>query len=60
MSRTLRPWVALALVALIGLIGAGCGANASSESGTTSSSGCASGADTGGDQPGPGAVEIEP
>jgi hypothetical protein len=42
MSTRLRPLVALALVALIGLISAGCGSNAPSESGT------ASGAGTGG------------
>jgi hypothetical protein len=48
MSRKLRPLVALALVALIGLISAGCGSNAPSETGTASSSGSASSADTGG------------
>jgi hypothetical protein len=42
MSRTLRPFAALALVALIGLISAGCGSNAPSETGATSSSGTAS------------------
>ena len=36
MSRTLRPLAALALIALIG---AGCGSNAPSETGTASSSG---------------------
>jgi hypothetical protein len=39
MTRKLRPLVALGLAGLIGLIGAGCGSNASSESGTTSSGG---------------------
>src|SRR3954452_16577259 len=34
MSRTLRPLVASALVALVGLIGAGCGSTAPSETGT--------------------------
>ena len=38
MSRELRPLVALALVALISLISAGCGSNAPSETGTASSS----------------------
>jgi hypothetical protein len=42
MSRTLRPLVALALVALICLISAGCGSSAPSETGTASSSGSAS------------------
>jgi hypothetical protein len=39
MSRTLRPLAALALVALIGLISAGCGSNASSETGSASGAG---------------------
>jgi hypothetical protein len=39
MRRTLRPLAALALVALIGLISAGCGSDASSETGTASASG---------------------
>jgi hypothetical protein len=39
MSRKLRPLVALALVALISLISAGCGSDAPSETGTASSSG---------------------
>jgi hypothetical protein len=39
MSRKLRPFVALALVALIGPISAGCGSNAPSETGTASNSG---------------------
>jgi hypothetical protein len=39
MSRKLRPLVALALVALISLISAGCGSNAPSETGTASSAG---------------------
>jgi hypothetical protein len=34
MSRRLRPFVALALVALVGLIGAGCGSSAPDEAGT--------------------------
>jgi hypothetical protein len=38
MSRTLRPLAAFALVALISVIGAGCGSNAPSETGTASSS----------------------
>jgi hypothetical protein len=41
MSRKLRPLVALALVVLIGLISAGCGSNAPSETGTASSAGSA-------------------
>ena len=46
MRRTLRPLAVLALVALIGLISAGCGSNAPSETGTASSTGTAgSGAD---------------
>src|SRR5436305_9396619 len=36
MSRKLRPLVALGLAALIGLISAGCGSNASSEGRTAS------------------------
>lgn len=48
MSRRLRPLVALALVALIGLISAGCGSSAPSETGTASSTGTASGTGTGG------------
>jgi hypothetical protein len=54
MSRALRPRVALALVALISLISAGCGSNAPSETGTAGSSvtsgstGTAGNADTGG------------
>ena len=44
MSRKLRPLVALAVVALIGLISAGCGSNASSENGTASSTDTASNA----------------
>ena len=48
MSSKPRPLGALALVALIGLISAGCGSNAPSETGTASSSGTASSADTGG------------
>jgi hypothetical protein len=41
MSRKPRPLVALALVALISLISAGCGSNAPAETGTASSSGAA-------------------
>jgi hypothetical protein len=41
MRRTLRPPVALALVGLIGLVSAGCGANASSKTGTARSTGTA-------------------
>jgi hypothetical protein len=37
MTRKLRPFVALALAGLIGLVSAGCGSNASSETGTASS-----------------------
>jgi len=54
MSRKPRPLATLGLVALIGLISAGCGSNAPSETGTASSSGTAnssgtaSSADTGG------------
>jgi hypothetical protein len=48
MTRKPRPLAALALVALIGLISAGCGSNAPSETGTASSAGAASSADTGG------------
>jgi hypothetical protein len=39
MSRKLRPLAALGLVALIGLISAGCGSNASSDTSAASSSG---------------------
>jgi hypothetical protein len=42
MTRKLRPLVALALTGLIGLVSAGCGANASSETGTASSTDTAS------------------
>jgi hypothetical protein len=42
MKRTLWPLAALALVALISLISAGCGSNASSETGTASSAATAS------------------
>jgi hypothetical protein len=44
MTRKLRPLVALALAGLIGLISAGCGSNASSETGTAGSTGTASSA----------------
>jgi hypothetical protein len=50
MSRRLRPLVTLALVALISLIGAGCGSDAPTATGTASSAGStgsASSADTG-------------
>jgi hypothetical protein len=40
--RRLRPLAALAIVALISMISAGCGSNASSEGGTASSTGAAS------------------
>jgi hypothetical protein len=46
MSRKLRPSAALALVALISLISAGCGSNAPSETGTAGSSGTASSSST--------------
>jgi hypothetical protein len=39
MKRTLRPLAALAMVAVISVISAGCGSNASSDTGTASSSG---------------------
>jgi len=39
MSRTLRPLAVLVMVALISVISAGCGSNASSETGTASSTG---------------------
>jgi len=42
MSRRLRPLVALALAGLISAISAGCGSNASSETGTASGSGTTS------------------
>jgi hypothetical protein len=42
MSRTLRPLAAVATVALIGVISAGCGSNAASETGTASSTPTAS------------------
>jgi hypothetical protein len=48
MTRKLRPLVALGLAGLIGLISAGCGSNASSESGTASSTGTASSSGSGG------------
>jgi hypothetical protein len=46
MSRARRPLAALALVALIGLISAGCGSDSSSESGTARSTGTPSSAGT--------------
>jgi hypothetical protein len=45
--RRLRPLAALAIVALISMISAGCGSNASSESGAASSTGSTSTASTG-------------
>jgi hypothetical protein len=48
MSRRLRPLAALGLVALIGLISAGCGSNAPSETGTASSSGSDNGSGSAG------------
>jgi hypothetical protein len=50
MSRRLRPLVMLALVAVISLISAGCGADAPSETGTASRTGSAASADTGGNK----------
>jgi hypothetical protein len=50
MSRKLRPLAALALVAMISLISAGCGSNAPSETGTANSTGTASSAGTGGNK----------
>jgi hypothetical protein len=44
MTRKPRPLVAFALVGLIGLVSAGCGSNASSKTGTASSSGTTSSA----------------
>jgi hypothetical protein len=52
MSRKPRPLAALALVALISLISAGCGSNAPSETGTASSTGPASSTGTGGNKSG--------
>ena len=46
MSRKLRPLAALAMVALIAVISAGCGSNAPTETGTASNSGSASSART--------------
>ena len=46
MKRTLRPLGVLAMIALISVIGAGCGSIASSGTGTASSSGTTSGART--------------
>ena len=48
MSRTLRPLAALALVVLIGLISAGCGSTAPSDTPAASSSGTASNSGSGG------------
>ena len=47
MKRTLRPLAVLAIVAVISVISAGCGSNAPSETGTTSSSGTASSTSSG-------------
>jgi hypothetical protein len=41
MTRKLRPLAALSMVALIGVIGAGCGSNTPSETGAASSTGAA-------------------
>lgn len=49
-TRKLRPPAALSLVALIGVISAGCGSNAPSETGTVGSTGTASSSDTGANQ----------
>ena len=46
MTRRPRPLVALGLAGLIGVIGAGCGSNAPSQSGTTGGSGTTSSAAT--------------
>ena len=48
MSRRLRPLVALGLAGLVGLIGAGCGSNAPSESGTAGGTGTAGSSRTAG------------
>ena len=50
MSRTLRPLAAFVMVPLIGVISAGCGSNAPSETGPASSSGSASNSGTGADK----------
>jgi hypothetical protein len=42
MSRTLRPLAAFAMVALIGVISAGCGSNAASETGAAGNTGTVS------------------
>jgi hypothetical protein len=47
-TRKLRPLVALTLVGLIGLVSAGCGANASSKTGTARSTGTAGSASSAG------------
>ena len=51
MSRTLRPLTAFAMVALISVISAGCGSNASSETGAASSTGAASDTGTASNKP---------
>ena len=48
MTRTVRPLVALALAGLIGLVSAGCGSHASSETGSASSAGTTSSASSSG------------
>ena len=48
MTRKLRPVVALALAGLIGLVSAGCGSNAPSETATATSTGTASSASANG------------
>ena len=48
MSRRLRPLVALGLAGLVGLISAGCGSNAPSESGTAGGTGTAGSSRTAG------------
>ena len=50
MRRTLRPLATFAIVALISVIGAGCGSNAPSDPGTASNSGTASSSGTGGNK----------
>jgi hypothetical protein len=47
LKRNLRPLITLALLALIGLISAGCGSNAPSETGTASGAGATGSADAG-------------
>ncbi len=47
MSRNPQPLAALALIAMLGLVGAGCGSNAASETATAGSSATAGGSGTG-------------